>query len=104
MQLKLNTFGVLLEGLEDLSQRVKLILETPKGSIPHDPEFGSEIYRYLDMPINRAKPFVIKEALKALKRWIPELEVKEIKVNSEGNRFSFEIKAIWKGKEIELWI
>lgn len=106
MQLKLNTFGEVLEGPEDLKQRVKLILETPKGSLPHDPEFGSNIWRYADKPFNIAKPFVIAEAVKALRRWEKELEIKEIRVAeaSENGRFTFEIVGLYKGEPVELWI
>jgi len=103
MQLSLREFGKVLRGIEDLKQRAKIILETPKGSVPHNPEFGSEIYKYLDKPLNLAKPFIIAEALKALRRWEPELEVKEVSVRelSEG-KFSFEIRGIYKGEEVSL--
>ena len=39
---------------------------TPKGSVPHRPEFGSDIWRYLDLPTDEAVPHVIREGIAAL--------------------------------------
>lgn len=38
MQIKLGTFGQIVEGLDDLNQEILLILATPLGSVPHQPE------------------------------------------------------------------
>lgn len=48
---------------------------TPKGSVPHRPEFGSDIWRYLDLPTGEAIPHVVREGIEALRRWEPRIEV-----------------------------
>jgi hypothetical protein len=36
-----------VEGIEDIRQSIRIILETPQGSDPLRPEFGSNIYQYI---------------------------------------------------------
>ena len=54
-QCKLNEIGGIAEGVNDINQCIAIILETPKGSDPHRPDFGSDILKYVDYPINIAK-------------------------------------------------
>ncbi|KVU58817.1 GPW/gp25 family protein [Burkholderia cepacia] len=70
----LNREGV-VEGVDDIDQAIRLILGTPQGSDPHRPEFGSRLYLYLDMPIDRATPHVVRESIDAIRRWEPRCEV-----------------------------
>lgn len=78
--LRLGTHGQLAEGLEDVAQSVRLILGTPMGSDPMRPLFGSEIFRHLDSPRDRAVPFLIRDAARALARWEPRLALSRIGV------------------------
>lgn len=34
---------------------------TPRGSIPHKPDYGSSLHEYIDRPINKVLPLVIGE-------------------------------------------
>ncbi|MEM2073934.1 MAG: GPW/gp25 family protein [Candidatus Aenigmatarchaeota archaeon] len=79
-QIKLGAIGQIVTGLEDLNQEIKLILETPLGSVPHRPEYGSRIYEYLDLPINIAKPLIIAETYRAIKANCDRFEVIDVKV------------------------
>ena len=53
-QYKLDTIGSVAEGKEDINQCIAIILLTPKGSVPHRPDFGSNIYKYIDYPRKRS--------------------------------------------------
>ena len=46
-QFKLNGIGDVAEGVEDINQCIATIINTPKGSDPHRPTFGSNIYKYV---------------------------------------------------------
>ncbi|MDD2870075.1 GPW/gp25 family protein [Neomegalonema sp.] len=74
-QPRLGAHGEIVAGLEDIHQCVRIILLTPKGSVPHRPEFGSDLWRYLDRPIAEALPHVVRESVDALRRWEPRIEV-----------------------------
>ena len=58
-QYKLNKIGSVAEGVEDINQCIAIILLTQKGSDPLRPTFGSDIYKYIDYPINSAKATVM---------------------------------------------
>ncbi|AXE29698.1 baseplate protein [Chromobacterium phragmitis] len=56
----------IVENLDDIHQALRIILGTPKGSDPLRPEFGSDLFRYLDYPVDRARPHVVREAVAAI--------------------------------------
>ncbi|MBR6127888.1 GPW/gp25 family protein [bacterium] len=82
-QFKLNGIGDVAEGVEDINQCIATILNTPKGSDPHRPTFGSNIYKYVDYPINTAKPNVIRETIDAITLWEQRINVNSVIVEIE---------------------
>jgi uncharacterized protein len=77
-QPKLNEIGSVVEGTDDIDQCMKVILMTRKGSVPHRPEFGSDIWQYIDAPVNVAIPNIIREAMDAINLWETRVEIKGI--------------------------
>jgi len=71
-------------GLDDLRQAIAIILLTPQGSDPLRPEFGSGLHRYIDHPIDRARPHLVRETVAALRRWEPRLAVLRVSVTQHG--------------------
>lgn len=72
-----------VEGLADIQQCVSNILETPLGSNPIRPDFGSRIHEYLDWPINEARPHIVRESVEAIRRWEKRLTVTRVQVFNE---------------------
>lgn len=103
MQIKLGTFGQIVEGLDDLNQEILLILATPLGSVPHQPELGSRIYEYLDRPMNIAKPLIVAEAYRALKKNCTRFKVRSIKLvsASSSGKFVFKITGVPTDSQID---
>lgn len=58
-----------LEGVDDVAQCITNILITPKGSRPLNPDFGSDVYLYIDYPINQARPHIVRESVDAVRKW-----------------------------------
>ena len=75
---KLNGLGEVVEGLDDIRQCISIILGTQKGSLPHRLDFGSDLWRYIDLPVSAAKPHIIREAVQAIAKWEPRAEVQSI--------------------------
>ena len=50
----LNQIGEAAEGIDDINQCLANIIKTRKGSVPHRPTFGSDVYLYVDYPISEA--------------------------------------------------
>lgn len=74
-QLKLNSFGEVVENLEDIHQCIDIILTTPKGTDPLRPEFAMHHLSYVDRPMTHAIPNIIAEAIEALRIWEPRIQV-----------------------------
>ncbi|WP_252090441.1 GPW/gp25 family protein [Pseudomonas sp. MWU13-3659] len=75
--------GQLVTGLSHLRQSVEDILGTPIGSRRMRPEYGSQLRRYVDLPVNEGwKSAVQAEVARALGRWEPRLKLKRVRVLS----------------------
>ena len=75
-----NNHGQLVTDVDDVSQCIHIIISTPKGSDPHRPLFGSNIHLYIDYPINRARPYLVREITDALRSWEPRIKVIRVRV------------------------
>ena len=93
-QYKLNSIGSVAEGVEDINQCIAIILLTHKGSDPLRPTFGSDIYKYVDYPINNAKANIIRETVDSIEKW--ETRIKVNLVTVEINETQIKVKVEWK--------
>ena len=96
-QYKLNGIGGVAEGVDDINQCIAVILTTRKGSVPHRPTFGSDLYKYVDYPVNEAVPNIIREATDAINLWETRIKVKSI--NIEIDESNIVVKVEWTLKE-----
>lgn len=71
--LKLDAIGEVVEGIDDVQQCLAIIVLTPQGTDPLRPTFGSNIWRYIDHPIDRALPAIVSELTAAIARWEPRV-------------------------------
>lgn len=70
-----DALGLVVTDIADIEQCIRIILETPRGSVPHRPLFGALVYQYIDAPINEARPHVVREVFQALRAWEPRIDV-----------------------------
>lgn len=96
-QPELGKIGSVVENIEDINQCIRIILMTPKGSDPHRPEFGSDIWKYIDYPVNEAIPNIIREAIDAINTWEPRVEIKSIKARIDNSNVILMLEWILKG-------
>lgn len=71
-------YGVIAEGIAVIRQSIDIIIRTSKGSDPLRPEFGSNIYRYQDTPMNVAVPNIKREIVQSLAMWEPRIKVMSV--------------------------
>ncbi|QBP09859.1 GPW/gp25 family protein [Cupriavidus metallidurans] len=90
-QHRLGALGEAVTGVDDVVQAFSIILRTPKGSDPLRPLFGTRIYQYLDWPIQRARPHVVRESIEALRRWEPRAVVERILSTIDGSRLNLRV-------------
>lgn len=90
----LGTSGEVIEGLRDIDQSIRIILTTPKGADAHRPDFGSDLHLYIDWPVNRVTPHLVRETVDALRRWETRISVVQVKVQIEG--VQIKVRVQWR--------
>ena len=95
-QLALGQPAIALTGRDDIAQCIRIILTTPKGSDPLRPEFGSDIWRYLDHPIDQALPHLVRESWDAITRLEPRATLESIKPRLGDEPQQIVIAIHWK--------
>ena len=88
----LGTSGEVVEGLRDIDQAIRIILTTPKGSDPHRPEFGSDLHLYIDWPINRVTPHLVRETVDAIRRWETRVSVVQVQVSIDVEHITVRVQ------------
>lgn len=99
-QCKINEIGSVAEGVEDINQCIAIILTTRKGSVPHRPTFGSDIYKFVDYPINEAVPNIIREATDSITLWETRITINSISVRIDKSTILINVE--WKLKDSEI--
>lgn len=92
--------GQPISGIEHLRQCIEDILTTPVGSRRQRPEYGSQLRRFVDLPVTDGwKSAVQAEVARALGRWEPRLSISQVRVVAVlDGRIEFELKGLFKGK------
>jgi len=67
-------------------------LTTPKGSDVHRPDFGSELYKFIDQPLTaltagKIKAYIVEE----IERWEPRVKVMGISLDRRLDRTKIEL-------------
>lgn len=103
-QLGLNAVGDVVEGIADIRQCIALIIITSKGSDPLRPEFGTNIYKLVDKPVNVAAPQILAEITQGIQLWEPRVRLKSILYEIEGEKLYFDmtIQLIINGQSAQL--
>lgn len=99
-QPKLSSIGEVVESVEDINQCIYIILATQKSSVPHRPDFGSDIHKYIDYPINEAVPNIIRETIEAINKWETRIEIEETTAEIDQEKIKISIE--WKLKDSDI--
>ena len=93
--------GLPLAGIAHLRQSIEDILSTPLGSRRMRPEYGSQLRRYVDLPVNEGwKSAVQAEVARALGRWEPRLQLERVKVIAViGGQVSMSLRGRYLGAD-----
>jgi phage baseplate assembly protein W len=83
--------GAISEGLAAIRQCIDIIIRTTKGTDPLRPEFGSDVYKYVDHPVNVAVPNIKKAILEAIETWETRVKINYIKHKMVLSQVHFEI-------------
>lgn len=81
--MRLGEVGLVAQGAEDVAQCIRLLLLTPKRSVPHHPEFGCDAWAHVDRPISVARPHIVREVVDAVHRWERRARLESVTVEEE---------------------
>jgi phage baseplate assembly protein W len=79
---------------EDIVHCVYNILTTVKGSDPLRADFGSDVYLYIDRPVNEIQPMLIYSVTEALQKWEKRIEVKKCRLETSVDKRNIVIEAV----------
>lgn len=85
--------GQIAEGIDDLRQCIQIILTTSRGSDPFRPLFGSDIWKYIDSPVNTAVANISAEIIDCIGKWEPRIIIKKLVYNIVYSRIDFVLTA-----------
>lgn len=75
--------GKMIDGIDHLRQSLQDLLTTPKGSRLMRGDYGSDIPRLVDLPVNSELVIdIISETAGAIMKWEPRLQVEDVQVTS----------------------
>ena len=70
------------EGIEDVLQCVRLILSTPKGSVPLDRDFGID-WTMIDRPAGGVSQIIKAHIVRQIQKYEPRAKVKKVELSSQ---------------------
>lgn len=76
--------GAIAEGLASIRQCIDLIVRTTKGTDPLRPLFGSDMYKYVDYPIDKSIPLIKKAILESIALWEGRVNITSINHTLSG--------------------
>ena len=95
-QLALGQPGAVVTDLDDIGQCIRVILTTPKGSDPLRPEFGADVWRYIDHPIDQAAPHLVRVCWGAISLWEPRVALISIRPRLGETPGSLVLQVNWR--------
>jgi phage baseplate assembly protein W len=70
-----SSIGEAVEGVADINQCIGVIIGTQKGSDPFRPDFGSDVWDWIDRPLGIAIPNMKRAIIEAVALWEPRVTI-----------------------------
>ena len=91
----INNAGQMVEGYNDIRQSWQIILNTVKGSDPLRPLFGSGLFDYIDMNLNKFEGEFVSQLIQDLEHWEKRAKIQQLKVKTDGQKLYIYIAGIY---------
>jgi phage baseplate assembly protein W len=104
--IKIGESGQIVENIDDISQCIRIIVGTPKGSRPHEPLFGCDVWKYLDRPFSDALPGIVAEVTSSLTEWegrIRLISVTAIQGDAAAGEITIQAEWTMKGHAADIY-
>lgn len=77
--------GYVAQGVQDIGQCILFAVSTQKGSDPLRPQFGCDIFDFIDRPLPVAGPSMVRAIIDAVNLWEPRIELKGVQYSYEDD-------------------
>jgi len=84
-----------VKGLDDVKQSWGIILMTIPGSIPLKPTFGSNLYQYIDKPVNASFSDMANTIIQDLEFWEKRTKISRVERTINGSQILLNIYGIY---------
>ena len=103
-QLSVNGLGQIAEGIEDIRQCIGIILTSTKGSDPMRPQFGSNIWQFMDDQITTAIADMSAEIIDCITKWEQRVVIKKLTYEATGSKidYNLSVELIESGQVTEI--
>ena len=91
-----------VQGVDDIKQSWALILMTIPGTVPLFPTLGSNLFQYLDQPINKAFSGMANTIIKDLEYWEKRATISKVTRTLDGSTIKLMIQGINKATKAEI--
>ena len=91
-----------VKGVNDIIQSWNIILSTIPGSIPLRPQFGSNLYKYIDQPVNAAFASMANTIIRDLEKWEKRAKVKKVTKTVSGSNIKIVLFGIYNPNKEEI--
>ena len=99
-----GTPGEIVTNFDHISQSILVILTTPQGSVPHHPDFFTDLNNLIDQPVDTVRQQLIEGITRSLGTYEPRIDVLGVAIapasETELERLNITIR--WRVKESEL--
>lgn len=99
-QISTAVFGAVVQGLADIRQCLTILLATQKGADSLRPEFGSDLYKYIDYPVNIAVPLMKAAMIEAITIWETRIILVKITHTIQNENIIFDVTYKLKDEDI----
>lgn len=99
-QISSAAFGSVVQGLADIRQCLTILLATQKGADSLRPEFGSDLYKYIDYPVNIAVPLMKAAIIEAITIWETRIILVSITHSIKQENIIFDITYKLKDQDV----
>lgn len=90
-QISTQALGDIVQGWEDIKQCIDVLLTTQKGTDPFRPNFGVDIYSYIDTPTNEALPALVLDVQQQIELWETRVRITELRTNLDVSTITLQV-------------
>lgn len=90
-----DRYGQTVSDEADINQCLAILFNTQQGTQPLRPLFGCNLIRYLDTPINLARPQMVREIVQAVRLFEPRIRLVRVSVDAAADA-SLQCQVEWR--------